>query len=178
MSQFNVHKWNADRRKEALSEGPYPKRGVKWVDLDATQPRAYVLECDLSKALEYAEPLRNPKGTLIIKRPNGLQGVGYVLVAFKDGNNLNTYVNDLGNNIYDVTSTTPGSELGGEKGGEVVRQLNEGNPDKWSVIYTSPRGVESKYYYSSEGEARKNADNIKNYKEPGWKSIIVEPENK
>ena len=56
--------------------------------------------------------------------------------------------------------------------------LNEGYPNKWSVIYTSPRGVESKYYYSSEEEARKNADNIKGYKEPGWKSIVVEPEDK
>ena len=55
--------------------------------------------------------------------------------------------------------------------------LNEGNPSKWSVIYTSPKGVDSTYYYSSEEEARKNADNIKNYKEPGWKSIVVEPEN-
>jgi len=55
--------------------------------------------------------------------------------------------------------------------------LNEGNPSKWSVIYTSPKGVDSTYYYSSEKEARKNADNIKNYKEPGWKSIVVEPEN-
>ena len=55
--------------------------------------------------------------------------------------------------------------------------LNEGYPNKWSVIYTSPRGVESKYYYSSEEEARKSADGIKNFKEKGWKSIVVEPEN-
>ena len=33
--------------------------------------------------------------------------------------------------------------------------LNEGNPSKWSVIYTSPKGVDSTYYYSSEEEARK-----------------------
>ena len=56
--------------------------------------------------------------------------------------------------------------------------LNEGYPSKWSVIYTSPKGVESKYYYSSEEEAKKNADNIKKFDEPGWKSIVVEPENK
>lgn len=58
------------------------------------------------------------------------------------------------------------------------KALKEGYPDKWSVIYTSPRGVESRYYYPSEEEARKNADNIKNSKEKGWKSIVVEPENK
>ena len=177
MSKFDIHKWNADRRKASLNEGPYPERGEKWVDLDADQPRVYVLEGDLTRALEYAEPLKNPKGTLIIKRPQGLQGVGYVLVAFNDSNALGAYVG-LGNNIYDVISTTPGSELGGEEGGEVVKQLNEGYPSKWSVIYTSPKGVESKYYYSSEEEAKKNADNIKKFDEPGWKSTIVEPENK
>jgi hypothetical protein len=58
------------------------------------------------------------------------------------------------------------------------KALKEGYPDKWSVIYTSPRGVESRSYYSSEEEARKNADNIKNFKEKGWKSIVIEPENK
>ena len=113
-----------------INEGMYPKMGEKYVDLTADQPRVYVREGDLKVALAAgAEPLRNPKGTLIIKRPQGLQGVGYVLVAFKDGDALDTYANVRGYDVYDVILTTPGSETGGEKGGVVVKDITKEVPE-------------------------------------------------
>ena len=57
--------------------------------------------------------------------------------------------------------------------------LNEGSTaDKWYVIYTSPRGVNSKSYYRSEEEARKMAAAVHSYEEKGWQSTVMEPENK
>ena len=56
--------------------------------------------------------------------------------------------------------------------------LNEGSTaDKWYVIYTSPRGVNSKSYYRSEEEARKMAAAVHSYEEKGWQSTVMEPEN-
>ncbi len=56
--------------------------------------------------------------------------------------------------------------------------LNEGSTaDKWYVIYTSPRGVNSKSYYRSEEEARKMAAAVHSYEDKGWQSTVMEPEN-
>jgi len=71
--------------------------------------------------------------------------------------------------LQQATRTNSISVIGDMPGKFIVMYTN-----KWSVIYTSPKGVESKYYYPSEEEAKKNADNIKKYNEPGWKSTIVE----
>lgn len=115
--------------REVIINEMYPKMGEKYVDLTADQPRVYVREGDLKVALAAgAEPLRNPKKTLIIKRPQGLQGVGYVLVAFKDGDALDTYVNVRGYDVYDIILTTPGSETGGKEGGVVVKDITNDVP--------------------------------------------------
>ena len=129
MSRFNVHEWNYKRRLASLNEEMYPKRGEKIVDLTAGQPRVYVPEGDYKVALASgAEPLKNSNGTLIINRPQGLEGVGYILVAFKDSDALDTYVNVRGYDVYDVILTTPGSETGGEEGGVVVKDISSKVP--------------------------------------------------
>jgi len=162
MSQFNIHKWNADRRGASLNEGVAEFIGdgvIKIMDyaffaIMADNEEAFNLLMDTLKNSTNEEKAEMLTNLAKFRLKPTLMKLAQAELA-----NMSNKQDQLRKAFREEA-------------------LNEGNSNKWSVIYTSPRGAESKYYYSSEEEARKNADNIKKYDEPGWKSIVVEPENK
>jgi len=162
MSKFDIHKWNADRRGASLNEGVAEFIGdgvIKIMDyaffsVIADNEDAFNLLMDTLENATNEDKLEMLTNLAKFRLKPTLMKLAQAELA-----NMSNKQDQLRKAFREEA-------------------LNEGNSNKWSVIYTSPRGAESKYYYSSEEEARKNADNIKKYDEPGWKSIVVEPENK
>jgi len=162
MSKFDIHKWNADRRGASLNEGVAEFIGdgvIKIMDyaffsVIADNEEAFSLLMDTLENATNEDKLEMLTNLAKFRLKPTLMKLAQAELA-----NMSNKQDQLRKAFREEA-------------------LNEGNSNKWSVIYTSPRGAESKYYYSSEEEARKNADNIKKYDEPGWKSIVVEPENK
>jgi len=129
MSTFNVHEWNYNRRLAALNEGMYPKRGEKYVDLTAEQPRAFVRAGDLGTAKRHGQVLKDASGKFHILSTGttggvdggtyGKEGDPFYLIAFMDADNLDTFVNVLGNPVFWVGQVSRGTDIGSD----IVKQF-------------------------------------------------------